>query len=255
MKKFPGSIVTFVCLVGYLAIAKLVITYVFDESIFPHPSQKGVFGWHFIGIVGVFGLLGVCLAHLTRFPEMWDERVTQRQRWMLPALIGLAFGLEEILFDYATGASKLVVEQLQIPFFHVRFPASLLVYPGGAIIVETLYRLFPIPFLLFLISNVALRGKGQERTFWVLAILLSWIEPVTQSGILSLALGRETVFRGREGLVAYMMVEGYLLNCVQAWLFRKYGFLASLTLRVSMYVVWHVLWGLATQDLNGYSSN
>jgi hypothetical protein len=247
MKKLPGSFVTFVGLMVYLVLAKLLITYAFDESIFAHPSQRELFGWPAIGILTAVGVLGVWLAHITGFPESWDERVSNRQRFLLPLLLGAAFGLEEIAFDYRTGMSALVVKQLEIPFFHMPFPGSAVVYPGGAIIVETVYRLLPIPLLLWIISSLVLRGRGQEKTFWILAILLSWFEPVTQSGILSLVLGRETVFRGHEDLIAYMMIEGYLFNLLQAWLFRKYGFLACLTMRVSMYLVWHVIWGLVTQ--------
>jgi hypothetical protein len=247
MKKLSGSFASFLALMAYLLLAKLLVTYAFDESIFPHSSQKATFDWLFISILTAAGLLGVWLAHLTGFPEMWDARVSNWMRFLLPALLGVSFGLEEIVTDYCSGLSQLVVAQLQIPFFHIRFPASAIVYPAGAIIVDTLYRLVPIPLLLWIVSSLILRSKGQERTFWVLAILLSLFEPVTQSGIISLLLGRETVFREHELLVAYQMLEGYILNLLQAWLFRRYGFLACLTMRVSMYLIWHVLWGLVTQ--------
>jgi hypothetical protein len=251
MRRLPSSLVTYLALMAYLALAKLLIAYFFDESIFPHPSQKGTFAWPFIAILTLGGLLGVWLANLTGFPVMWDVRVNNTKRFILPLILGAGFGIEEIVFDYNSGVSKMVVEQLKIPFFHIAFPASVVIYPGGAIIVETLYRLIPIPLFLLIISNLVLRGRAQEKTFWILAILFSGFEPVTQSGILSLLLGRETVFKGHESLVAYMMVEGYLFNLVQAWLFRRYGFLASLTTRVSMYLIWHVMWGLMTQSSIG----
>jgi hypothetical protein len=79
--------------------------------------------------------------------------------------------------------------------------------------------------------------------FWLLAVLLSAFEPVSQSGLLSLALGREFKMAGHEVLVAGEMIQGYVMNLTQAYLFRRAGFLAALTLRIAYYLVWHVIWG------------
>jgi len=120
-----------------------------------------------------------------------------------------------------------------LPSIHISFPASLLIYPGGAVIVEILYRLFPIPFLLFLLGP-ALRRKGrQEIAFWVLAFLLSLVEPIGDLGLRPLGLG----------VVAAVFLQDYALNLSQAWLFRKAGFLSAIWLRVVFYLVWHVAWG------------
>jgi hypothetical protein len=54
-----------------------------------------------------------------------------------------------------------------------------LVYAGGAIIVEVFYRLIPIP-LVILVSNVLLRGPWQQQVFWVLAALTSLVEPASR---------------------------------------------------------------------------
>ena len=53
--------------------------------------------------------------------------------------------------------------------FNIDFPGSLLAYSAGGILVDVEYRLFTVPFSLWLISSVLLRGRGQVRTFWVLA--------------------------------------------------------------------------------------
>jgi hypothetical protein len=35
----------------------------------------------------------------------------------------------------------------------------------------------------------------------------------------------------------------FLSNVVTGWLFRKYGFLAALVMRLSFYLVWHIIYG------------
>jgi hypothetical protein len=71
---------------------------------------------------------------------------------------------------------------------------------------------------------------------------------VTQSGILGLILpGRQFRLAGHEDIVVYEMVSGYLFNVSQAYFFRRYGFIACVTIRLFTYVIWHVVWGYATQ--------
>ena len=41
-----------------------------------------------------------------------------------------------------------------------------------------------------------------------------------------------------------VFLQDFALNLAQAWLFRRYGFLSAILLRVSFYFLWHVGWGL-----------
>ncbi len=96
------------------------------------------------------------------------------------------------------------------------------------------YRLLPIPLLLWLVSNVALRGRWREQTFWVLAVLTSAIEPLSQET--SVLPHGVLLFAGLFGL-------GYAFNFAQAVFFRRSGFLASIVVRLGYYAVWHILYG------------
>jgi hypothetical protein len=127
-----------------------------------------------------------------------------------------------------------VARKMGIASIHISFPASVIVYPGGAIIVEILYRLFPLPLLVWLVSNLLLRERRQTETFWAAAIVLSTIEPLGDLGLK--AFGFATM--------AAVFAEDYALNLTQAYLFRRLGFLAAILMRAVFYVVWHVLWGL-----------
>ena len=44
-------------------------------------------------------------------------------------------------------------------------------------------------------------------------------------------------------LVASQFVPDFLLNMTQVVMFRYYGFLASIVVRIGMYLVWHVAYG------------
>ena len=119
------------------------------------------------------------------------------------------------------------------------FPASLLVYSAGAIKWELLFLLFPVPLLLWLVSGVALRGRAQARTFWVLAALSAAVEPLLQ-GVPLLVLSAGAI--GPAAFAAYA-VHGYAFNFAAAVSFRRAGLLAVVLVRLGDYLVWHVLYG------------
>lgn len=223
--------------VAFLAAVNLYITFV-GGGLEKDP-RIGLFSWPSIAIFGVAGAVGVWLSHRTGFPAAWDPRISNRGRLLYPILVGLAFGAalvaHDLLFHWTDAFRRLNPE---LPSFNALgpFPGPLLFYSGGAIIVEVFYRLLPIPLLLWLISNVALRGRAQERVFWVLAALTSLIEPATQDLI---ALQRSELVAA----ASVVFVIDYVLNLAQAIVFRRYGFLSSILMRVAAYAVWHVAYG------------
>jgi hypothetical protein len=154
------SLKVYLGLMAFLVAIKLVLTY-FPE-VFRSPAQAAVFEWKFLAIWTVTGLLGVMLAARTGFPPPWEEPGTNAKRVWLPLALGVALGAIAIVTDLATGWTKLVGEKMHLPTIHIEFPASALIYPGGAIIVKVIYRLLLIPLLLWLISGVILRGRHEE---------------------------------------------------------------------------------------------
>jgi hypothetical protein len=234
---FVNSIRIWLGCIAFLGAVNLYINFV-GGGLEKDP-RVGLFSWPSIAIFGVAGAIGVWLSHRTGFPSAWDPRISNRDRLLYPILVGLAFGgalvAHDLVFHWTEAFRRLYPE---LPSFNALgpFPGPLLFYSGGAIIVEVFYRLLPIPLLLWLISNLALRGRGQDRVFWVLAGLTSLIEPVTQD---LPALQRQELVAG----ASVVFVIDYALNLGQAILFRRYGFLAAILMRVATYAVWHVAYG------------
>jgi hypothetical protein len=225
------SVKVWLSLVAYLVLVKTLITLV--PATFRSVEQAAVFAWPALGIWAVLGLIGIWFAHKTGFPSAWDARFSNKERLWIPIAIGLAYAVFEVAFDLLTGYSKFEIALHHMTKINIDFPANVLIYPGGAVIVEVIYRLFLIPVLLWLISSVFLKGKGQTQVFWVLAILTSLIEPLTQD-LDALQLG--TV------MFAAVMLKGFGVNFLQAAFFRKYGFLAAIIVRIAFYLIWHVVY-------------
>jgi len=120
--------------------------------------------------------------------------------------------------------------------FSVPWPGSPLFYTAGAIEVEVLYRLLSVPLVLWLISNVLLRGPWQAPVFWILAVLTSLIEPADQD--------LRVLDKGASlAQVGSALSPDLLLNLAQVVIFRTYGFPAAILTRVAFYLVWHVAYG------------
>ena len=231
---FANSSRVWLCLVTFLGVVGLYINFV-GGGLETDPRAV-LFSWPVIGVVGLLGLLGVWLSHLTGFPAAWDARFSNRQRFVIPLVLGVGFGLLESGLDLVFHWTAFFAQFSGLPLYSAAWPGSLPFYAGGAILVEVVYRLLPVPLLLWLISNLLLRGRAQTQVFWVLAVLSSLIEPYTQD-LDALKFGGSLLF------VASAFVPDFLENLGQVVIFRKYGLLASIMVRFGFYLIWHVVYG------------
>ncbi len=229
-KRYNSPII-WLLLVAYLALAAFLVTVVFPVQ-FVDRSQSGFFETQAVIAFGVMGLIGVLLSIRTGFPNAWDAGISNTQRLLIPIAAGLLLGSLFLATDLITDMSRLKQEHLNLQSTDVAFPASIFVYSAAAIFVEVVYRLLTIPFLLALISIVVRSQGAREKAFWVLAILTSLIEPLTNTAasqyLAPLAL-------------TFVLVQSFAANFLQALFFRKYGFLAAILLRVAFYIPFHVI--------------
>ena len=231
-EKVLNSAVVWLALMAFWTLCDVVIT-----RYPPGGRQISPEGWTWLAIYAVWGLIGIWCAHRTGFPAAWDVRIPASHRLLLPASVGVGFGLLAILIEEVT-RSLHILEAVFGPA-NVAFPGSLLVSSAGSIKWELIFLLFPAPLLLWLISGVVLRGRGQTRTFWVLAALSAAVEPAMQ-GVPLLMLSNGAI--GPAAFAAYAL-HSYAFNFAAAVFFRRFGLLAPVLVRLGNYLVWHVVYG------------
>jgi hypothetical protein len=226
------NVIVWLVLMVYLALVKVLLDSFFPQA-FSDPAQATLFAWPAIGIIGCLGLLGAWLAATTGFPSAWDARIAYRWRLLLPIALGIAFAAIQILVNELTSFSALQAARHGVTQQYTSFVPMLLIFPAAAIIVEVLFRLFPVTVLLWLVSNVVLKGRGQAHTFWALALVSSVVYVLTQVTDLLILPAPVMII---------LMLALFAENVTQAALFRKYGFLAAIVLRMTFYIVWNVLY-------------
>ena len=224
MRVLPRSIKTYLALVLFLVAVKIL--FLAFPTGFPLADQEGAFSWLTIGIVSLLGFIGLVLSRRAGFPDFWEVAVSNRQRFLIPALVGLAYGVVTVLYDLSRPAPV-----------HLKLPWSIPFYAYGATLLEIMLRLFAVTFLVWLISNVILRGKWQTHVFWLAAVIAALYEPLPN---LTNIFNTRGIFAALGVLVTTPLFAG---NLVAAYLFRKYGFLAALTMRLSFYLLWHIVYG------------
>lgn len=224
MRDLSPSTKTYLALVLFLAAVKIL--FLAYPTKFPSADQEGAFSWLTIISVSVLGFIGLVLSRRAGFPDLWDAAVSNRQRFLIPALVGLVYGVVTVLYDLPDPAAV-----------HLGLPSSVPFYAYGATLLEILLRLFAVTFLVWLISNVIFRGRLQTPVFWLAAVLAALYEPLPY---LTNAFNTRGTLAALGVLFTAPLFAG---NLVAAYLFRKYGFLAALTMRLSFYLVWHIIYG------------
>jgi len=232
-----------------------------------------------IFIYGGLGLAGLTLARKVGFPEIWDEKVSNRQRFLAPAIIGALGGIfliiADLIFSRFNGIGR---------FTHPAFPGSIFASLSAGIGEELLFRLFLIPLWMWLISRVMLKKTAHKevqsrlnRDWRGSSRLVGTVSPTTSplkgegrgegDGKLNTAFWISNIVSaiafGAGHFPALMLISGFksfgdippvlifeviLLNGVisilAAYYMRKWGFLAAAGIHFWTDIVWHVVWGL-----------
>jgi hypothetical protein len=227
MKNLSTSTRIYIGLVAFLVAVKII--FLLFPATFPRADQEDAFSWMIIAVIALMGFIGLILSRRTGFPDIWDARISNRQRFLIPILIGLAYGVITVIKDLP-GPSPV----------HLKLPLSIPFYAYGAVFLEIMLRLFAIPVLVWLISNVILRGRWQTKVFWFAVIVAALYEPLPH---IKEQLSNAPAIAVPSIIVEWATETLFLANVVSGWLFRKYGFLAPLTMRLSFYLVWHIIYG------------
>jgi hypothetical protein len=235
--RLAQSIRAFLVIMLLPVIVKIALTVLIAATPgFRSPSQTAIFAWPSLAILTAVGVLGVSLAYLIALPLTWDSAVPRRERLARPALLGVLMGIVAVAVDLATGWTKTSAAAMNIASIHIAWPQSLLIYPGGAVIVNIIYYLVPIPLVVWLITRLVKNPAHFDRVFWSVAFAAALVEPVTQS--MGNGLAQSPL------LVAAFGAQDFVANLLQVRAFKRAGFGATVVFRVAFYLIWHVAYGL-----------
>jgi len=207
------------------------------------PASKPVMALATAGIMlfvyGGLGLVGLLLAQKLGFAAVWDPDVTVQQRFLIPACLGVGLGV------FFIGAD-LVFRQFHtlgaLP--HPPFPTSLVASVTAGIGEETIFRLFFVPFWLWLISAMLLKGRGQETVFWIVVLFSALAFAAGHIPSVMLVTGVRSVCDLPMALLVEIILLNGVLSVLAAIYLRKFGFLAAVGIHFWADVVWHVVFGL-----------
>lgn len=245
-----STLMVWFLLVGYLALVKIVILPLFPPI--EIDSIAAIFNWDVIAIAGFVGLVGLWLADRTGFMPALDPSVSNRQRYLIPLLIGCGIGALASLLDLVTKGTQFIAENMGVSSFNTDYPLSLFIYTSGTVVIEAVFRLFLFPVLLWLISYVVLKKRWEEQTFWASILIFSFLEPLGQLSGQMTPQVMENFGQFFVMMFLPMLLTNYPMGVAQAYLFRRYGFLASFMVRMGYYIIWHIVYGsLVYPLLNG----
>lgn len=207
------------------------------------PAPKPVMALAVAGLMlvlyGGLGWLGLLLTRRVGFADLWEPGVTNRQRLLLPALVGGATGLFFVLADTLFSCFR-----SGEPLPHPPFPTSLVASATAGIGEEIIFRLFFISFWVWLVSAVLLKGRWQNQVFWIVAVVAALVFALGHLPSLMFLLGLQQITAIPVALFGEIILLNGVLSLLAAFYLRNYGFLAAVSVHFWADVVWHVLWGL-----------
>ena len=246
MKKLSLSVKIYFVLVVILSILTAINAFL-PQGDFALPDQEVPIPKLVIALVnagtalvlyGGLGFIGLKLSQKLEFADIWDDRVSTRQRFLLPALVGVGIGLFFIVVDVLLSQFHTLGS---VP--HPPFPTSLIVSAIAAIGEEIIFRLFLIPFGVWLISSIILKKRWQEQVFWIVTTFSALVFAFGHLPSVMVIFGITQINEIPLALMMEVILLNGVLSIFAAYYFRKYGFLAAVGIHFWTDIVWHVIWG------------
>lgn len=206
------------------------------------PAAKPVIAVATFGLVlvlyGCMGYLGLWCSRRVGFADVWDPQVSNRKRFLAPALAGIAIGIFFIAADSVIGRFH---ELGPIP--HPPFPTSLVASLNAGIGEEVLFRLFFVSFWLWLVAQVLLKGRATRPVFWIVTAFSAVFFSAAHVPGLMMLFGLQQFGQLPIALLGELLLLNGVLSVIAAMYLRSYGLLAATGVHFWTDVVWHVIWG------------
>ena len=246
MKKLSTSINIYIGLI--LALAILLAISVFlpaFEGLLPDqelPAAKPVLALVNAGIAlilyGGLGFLGLKLSQKLGFVNIWDSKISNKQRFLVPAIVGVGIGVFFILADAILSQFHTLGA---LP--HPPFPTSIVASATAGIGEELIFRLFFISFWVWVVSYLLLKKRWQNEVFWVVTIFSALAFSFVHIPALMILFNLKAVTEIPLVLMTEIILLNGMVSLFAAYYFRKFGFLAAVSVHFWTDVIWHVIWG------------
>jgi len=190
-------------------------------------------------LYGGLGYVGLKLSKKLDFADVWDSELSNKQRFLIPAYVGIAIGIFFIFADIIFNRFN----NLE-PFPHPPFPTSIIVSATAGIGEEVIFRLFFITFWVWLISKVIFKQKWQNVIFWIVAVFSAITFSLGHIPSVMIMLDLNKISEIPFTLLSEIILLNGILSLFTAYYFRKYGFLAAVGIHFWTDIIWHVIWGI-----------
>ncbi len=198
-------------------------------------------------LYGILGLFGLRLAGEMELPRIYPGEYFDLRFVLEPAVFGIILGVFYILLDITLAPLH---ELGHLP--HPDLSAAVISGVASAISAELMYRLFLIPFIIYLIISLMKffgkyeffsRRKVSGRLFWTAALLAAVI--FTAGHFYKLLSTLETVSLAEMSdlLILKIILMNLSLALLAAWQYKRYGFLSAVLLHIWLIVSWNIVWG------------
>ena len=246
MKKVSLSIKTYIGLIITLAILAAIYVFLPQGAFLPTqtlPASKPVLALVNAAIMlilyGGLGFIGLKLSQKIGFADIWDLKVSNKQRFLIPALVGGGIGIFFILIDVIFSKFHALG-----PIPHPPFPSSFVASATAGIGEEVIFRLFFISFWVWFVSYIILKKRWQNQVFWIVTLFSALVFALGHFPSVMILFGLNTIQEIPFALTSEIILLNGVISIFAAYYFRKYGILAAVGIHFWTDVVWHVIWGI-----------
>jgi hypothetical protein len=246
MKKASLFLKIYISLIIILAILAAINVFLPQGAFLPTqtlPASKPILALVNAAIMlilyGGLGFIGLKLSQKIGFADIWDLKVSNKQRFLIPALVGGGIGIFFILTDviftrfHALG-----------PIPHPPFPSSFVASATAGVGEEVIFRLFFISFWVWLISYVILKKRWQNQIFWIVTLFSALAFALGHFPSVMILFGLNSIQEIPPVLMSEIILLNGMVSLFAAYYFRKFGFLAAVGIHFWTDIIWHVIWGI-----------
>ena len=246
MERDSLSIKIYISLIIALAILAVINVFLPQGAFLPTqtlPASKPILALVNAVIIlilyGGLGFIGLRLSQKIGFTDIWDLKISHKQRFLIPALVGGGIGIFFILVDVIFSKFHTLG-----PIPHPPFPSSFVASATAAIGEEVIFRLFFIPFWVWLISYVILKNRWQNKVFWVVTIFSALAFALGHFPSVMILFDLNSIQEIPFVLISEIILLNGVISFFAAYYFRKFGFLAAVGIHFWTDIIWHVIWGI-----------